>query len=96
MVRGTKYAGFNGLSIIRRSTLNHFIGDVSMTDRDKTMRDEGIENSTKGKVTEAKGRVKDALGGLTGDVKLQAQGKIDQVKGKAQDAIGKAQRKMDK
>ena len=67
-----------------------------MTDRDKSMREDGIENSVKGKLTDAKGKVKDAVGGLTGDTKMQAQGKIDQVKGKAQDAIGKAERKVDK
>lgn len=33
---------------------------------------------------EAKGRVKDAAGGLTGDAKMQAEGKVDQLSGMAQ------------
>ncbi len=67
-----------------------------MTDRDKSMREHGIENSAKGKLTDAKGKVKDAVGSLMGDRRMQAQGKVDQFKGKTQDAIGKAQRKIDK
>ncbi|AOX20233.1 CsbD family protein [Kozakia baliensis] len=37
-----------------------------------------------GLLDEAKGRVKDAAGGLTGDAKLQAEGKVDQLSGMAQ------------
>jgi uncharacterized protein YjbJ (UPF0337 family) len=36
----------------------------------------------------AKGAVKDAVGGLTGDSKMQAEGKIDKVKGAAHNAAG--------
>ena len=67
-----------------------------MTDRDKSMKEDGIENSVKGKLTDAKGKVKDAVGGLTGNSKMQAEGKVDQAKGKVQDAVGKAERKIDK
>ncbi len=49
-----------------------------------------------GKSKVAKGRVKDAVGGLTGDGSLQAEGKLDQVKGKIQDAFGKVERKIDR
>jgi uncharacterized protein YjbJ (UPF0337 family) len=42
----------------------------------------------KGTADKAKGAVKDAVGGLTGDSKLQAEGKLDKVKGAAHDAIG--------
>ena len=35
-----------------------------------------------------KGKVKDALGKLTGDAKLQADGKADQVEGRVQNAVG--------
>ena len=42
----------------------------------------------------AKGRVKDAVGGLTGDGRLQLEGKLDQAKGKVQDAVGKVERKL--
>ncbi len=55
----------------------------------------GAERSVRGKANRAKGRIKDAAGGLTGDADLQAQGKWDQAKGKLQDALGKAERKMD-
>ncbi|MBR0559167.1 CsbD family protein [Neokomagataea anthophila] len=37
-----------------------------------------------GLLDEAKGKVKDAVGGLTGDAKTQAEGKFDQVSGLAQ------------
>ena len=45
---------------------------------------------------DVKGRVKDAVGGLTGDESLQAEGKLDRVKGKAQDMVGEAQQKLDR
>ncbi len=67
-----------------------------MTDRDRSLNSDGIENSAKGKLTNAKGKVKDAVGGLTGDTSMQAEGKLDQAKGKTQDALGKAQRKADR
>ena len=66
-----------------------------MTDKDKDWTEEGIEDSVEGKAKEMKGRVKDAVGGLTGDAELQVEGKIDQLKGKAQDALGKFERKID-
>lgn len=62
---------------------------------DKDLTQKGTENSVEGKMTDAKGKVKDAFGGLTGDTSTQAEGKMDQAKGKAQDSLGKAQRKMD-
>ncbi len=40
--------------------------------------------------------MKDAVGGLTGDVPLQAKGKVDQAKGTIQDAFGKVERKIDR
>ena len=64
-----------------------------MSDKDLTQR--GTENSIEGKSKDAKGKVKDAVGGLTGDSSLQAEGKMDQAKGKVQDAFGKAERKLD-
>jgi uncharacterized protein YjbJ (UPF0337 family) len=42
----------------------------------------------KGVADKAKGAIKDAAGGLTGDSKLQAEGKLDKVKGAAHNAIG--------
>ncbi len=38
--------------------------------------------------------MKDAVGGLTGNGRLQFEGKMDQAKGKIQDAVGKVERKL--
>ena len=38
----------------------------------------------------AKGAVKDAVGKMTGDAKLQAEGKADKAKGTVQNAVGGA------
>jgi uncharacterized protein YjbJ (UPF0337 family) len=50
----------------------------------------------KGAADKAKGGVKDAVGGLTGDSKLQAEGKIDKAKGAAHNALGDAKDAVDK
>lgn len=42
-----------------------------------------------GKVDKAKGRVKEAIGALTGDSKLKRQGKVDQAAGDVKDATDK-------
>jgi uncharacterized protein YjbJ (UPF0337 family) len=42
----------------------------------------------KGAADKAKGAVKDAVGGLTGDDKLQAEGKVDKAKGAVRSAVG--------
>ncbi|WP_375450568.1 CsbD family protein [uncultured Devosia sp.] len=39
---------------------------------------------------QAKGAIKDAVGGLTGNEKLQAEGKMDKAAGKVQQNVGKA------
>jgi uncharacterized protein YjbJ (UPF0337 family) len=41
-----------------------------------------------GTVDEAKGRVKEAAGDLTGDQKLKNEGKVDRASGKVKDAVG--------
>lgn len=61
---------------------------------DTDLVDQGRIDSVKGKTKNAIGQVKDAAGGLTGDVKLKAEGKMDRVIGAAQDALGKAERKV--
>jgi uncharacterized protein YjbJ (UPF0337 family) len=66
-----------------------------MTDRNRDdLTQRGVENSTEGKLDHAKGHVKDAIGGLTGDKSLQAEGKMDQLKGNAKDKIGEIQRDL--
>lgn len=67
--------------------------EETMEDRDLTQR--GIDNSAEGKLDNLKGKVKDAVGGLTGDKSMQGEGKLDQLKGKVQDAFGKGQRNVD-
>ena len=44
----------------------------------------------KGAVDKTKGAVKDAVGGLTGDSRLQAEGKVDKAKGAVRQKIGDA------
>jgi uncharacterized protein YjbJ (UPF0337 family) len=63
---------------------------------ERNLTERGIDNSLGGKGNDLKGKVKDALGGLTGDTSLQGEGKLDQLKGKVQDTFGKAQREIDK
>jgi uncharacterized protein YjbJ (UPF0337 family) len=42
----------------------------------------------KGSAEQAKGKLKEAAGKVTGDSKLQSEGQADQLKGKVQNAIG--------
>ena len=48
------------------------------------------EDRIKGAATNVGGKVKDAVGGLTGDAKTQAEGKSDQMSGQLQNAYGSA------
>ena len=41
-----------------------------------------------GSATQAKGAVKEAVGKMTGDAKLQTEGAADKVAGKVQNAVG--------
>ena len=61
---------------------------------DQRLHDEGVSDSLSGKGNDLKGKLKDGVGGLTGDSSLQAEGKGDQLKGKVQDTIGKVERKL--
>lgn len=42
-----------------------------------------------GKADELGGRLKNGIGGLTGNDRLQVEGKLDEIKGKARDAYGR-------
>jgi uncharacterized protein YjbJ (UPF0337 family) len=42
----------------------------------------------KGSAEQAKGKVKEVVGKVTGDAKTEAEGKADQVKGKVQNTVG--------
>lgn len=49
-----------------------------------------------GQSDQAKGRVKEAAGALTGDQELKREGKRDQSAGKLKQAIGRVRRKAEK
>ena len=51
------------------------------------------KNERDGKIDQAKGRVKQAVGDLTADEDLKAEGQVDEAGGKVEEAVGKVQRK---
>ena len=53
------------------------------------MDDDGVRNKD-----DAKGRIKEAAGDLTGDKDLQREGKVDQAGGKVKDGVEKATDKV--
>ena len=52
------------------------------------------KNERDGNVDQAKGKVKQAVGDLTGNEKLKSEGKVDEVVGKVKTTVGKAQHKV--
>ena len=50
-------------------------------------------NERNGAVDQAKGKVKQAVGTLTGDDDLKAEGEVDETVGKVEVAVGRASRK---
>jgi uncharacterized protein YjbJ (UPF0337 family) len=48
------------------------------------------KDRVEGAATNAKGKVKEAVGNVTGDAKLKSEGKTDQAAGKVQNAVGGA------
>lgn len=63
-------------------------GDDTMSD-DLTR--DGLENQGKGAGDQVKGRVRNVVGGITGDSSEQLKGKAEELKGKAQRKIGEKQ-----
>ena len=60
-----------------------------MRGRSSTTRSVGIDhNRVAGSAEQAKGSVKEGVGSLTGDTKLQAEGRADKVEGKVQNTLG--------
>ena len=49
------------------------------------------DQHVKGAISSAKGTVKEGVGKLTGDRKLETKGKVQKVQGKAQDGLGDVQ-----
>ena len=52
---------------------------------------DGMENQAKGAGKQAEGRVRNAVGGITGDSEEQLRGKSKELEGKAQRKIGEAE-----
>jgi uncharacterized protein YjbJ (UPF0337 family) len=52
------------------------------------------KNETEGKTDQAKGKVKQAVGDLTGNDRLKAEGKVDVAVGKTKAAVGAVQHKV--
>jgi uncharacterized protein YjbJ (UPF0337 family) len=57
---------------------------------------EGLKDQIKGMVKEGEGRLRNAVGGLTGDTSEQLKGKAQEVKGKVQRKIGEAETDADR
>lgn len=53
----------------------------------------GLSNKVKGKVSRAKGEVKDQIGYATDNNSLQIEGKMDKLKGTIQEKIGESRNK---
>jgi uncharacterized protein YjbJ (UPF0337 family) len=69
---------------------------VHVTDNDKAdMAKASVRESVDGLANQAKGKVEDAVGALTGDLKLQAKGKLDQAKGIVEKKVGEVLRPTD-
>ncbi len=50
------------------------------------------KNEREGKIDQAKGQAKLAVGDLTGDEKLKAEGQVDEAEGEVEEAVGQLQR----
>jgi uncharacterized protein YjbJ (UPF0337 family) len=53
---------------------------------------DGLENKIKGIGKQAEGRLRNAVGGMSGDTSEQIKGKAKELEGRAQQKIGDAQR----
>lgn len=51
------------------------------------------KNERDGKIDQAKGRAKQAVGDVTGNEKMKAEGEMDEAGGKVEEAVGQLQRK---
>ena len=57
---------------------------------------DGLDNQAKGAAKEVQGKVRNAVGDLTGDTSEQLKGKAKEMEGKAQRKIGEAQEDIDR
>jgi uncharacterized protein YjbJ (UPF0337 family) len=61
----------------------------------KDMATEGTEERDEALVDKVTGRVRNVVGGATGDTSEQIKGKAQEIKGKIKDKIGKAKQRSD-
>jgi uncharacterized protein YjbJ (UPF0337 family) len=78
------YSGRFSLPIGTERFKPRFVVDDHRHPREDTMNKDRIEGSTE----QAKGKVKEVAGKVTGDSKLENEGKADQVAGKVQNTVG--------
>ena len=57
---------------------------------------DGLENQAKGGAKEVGGKLRNAVGGLTGDTSEQLKGKAKEMEGKAQRKVGEAEEDVDR
>jgi uncharacterized protein YjbJ (UPF0337 family) len=57
---------------------------------------DGLKDQIKGTAKEGEGRVRNAVGGLTGDTSEQLKGKAQEIKGKVQRNVGEAKTDADR
>jgi uncharacterized protein YjbJ (UPF0337 family) len=69
---------WNALAARRVIRDTPYLEELPMVDRDRV----------EGSLEQAKGKVKEVVGKVTGDKKTEGEGKADQVKGKIQNTIG--------
>ena len=62
----------------------------------KDLGTDGAENQIKGAGKEVAGKVRNAVGGLTGDTSEQMKGKAKEMEGKAQRKVGEAETNIDR
>jgi uncharacterized protein YjbJ (UPF0337 family) len=62
---------------------------------DKDLATEGAEDRVEGTADVVKGRIRNAVGGATGDSSEQLKGKAKELAGKGKQALGKAKEKLD-
>ena len=58
--------------------------------------EDGFENQAKGAAKEVGGKLRNAVGGLTGDTSEQLKGKAKEMEGKAQRKVGEAESDADR
>jgi uncharacterized protein YjbJ (UPF0337 family) len=68
--------------------------DDQYTDK-KDLGTQGQEDTVKGKLKQAAGKVQSKVGKATGNTEMEAKGNAKQVKGTAQSTVGNAEQKTD-